>query len=110
MPQNKIILVVSIMILFIAITTTIGQNPSTKKAKSFKTINIDSLIKITIEKNEKTITKRIGELKHAEKAADSLSNVVVSLEKENKQLHKNISNIIILDTNTEFKLLPISEN
>jgi ABC-type uncharacterized transport system permease subunit len=41
MQQNKIILAVSIIILCIAITTTIGQNPSTKKAKSFKTINIE---------------------------------------------------------------------
>jgi hypothetical protein len=108
MLRNKIILSIGVAVLFIAITT-IGQKPAHKKNQS-KNINIDSLIKITIEKNEKTITKRIGELKHAEKAADILYKVVTSLEKENKQLHKNISNIIILDTNTEFKLLPISEN
>jgi len=110
MLQNKIILIVSIIILFIAITTTIGQNPSSKKAKSFKTINIDSLVKITTEKNEKTIKKRIGALKNAEKAADSLSSVVTVLKKENQQLHESISNISMPDTVEQFKLLPISQD
>jgi hypothetical protein len=108
MLRNKIILAIGVAVLFIAITT-IGQKPAHKKNQP-ENINIDSLIKITIEKNEKTITKRIGELKHAEKAADSLSNVVTVLKKENEQLHENISNINVPDTNTEFKLLPISEN
>ena len=109
MPQNKIILIISVAILFIAITT-IGQNHLAKKNKSFKTINIDSLVKITTEKNEKAIKKRIGTLKNAEKAADSLSSVVTVLKKENQQLHETISNISVSDTDDEFKLLPISEN
>ena len=109
MQQNKVILIVSIIILCVAITT-IGQNHSAKKIKSFKTINIDSLIKITTEKNEKTITKRISTLKNAEKAADSLSSVVTVLKKENQQLHESISNISMPDTVEQFKLLPISQD
>jgi len=109
MPRIKITLIISSVILLIAITT-IGQRSSSKKNRSSESINIDSLIKITIEKNEKTITKRIGELKNAEKAADSLSNVVTVLEKENKQLHQSLSDISVSDSDDEFKLLPISEN
>jgi hypothetical protein len=110
MLRNKIILISSVAILFIAITTAIGQNPSTKKAKSFKTINIDSLVKITTEKNEKTITKRISTLKNAEKAVDSLSSVVTVLKKENQQLHQTISNSTVSDNADKFELLPISED
>ena len=109
MPRIKITLIISSVILLIAITT-IGQRSSSKKNGSSESINIDSLIKITIEKNEKTIKKRIGELKNAEKAADSLSNVVTVLEKENKQLHQSLSDISVSDADDEFKLLPISEN
>ena len=108
MLRNKIILAIGVVMLFIAITT-IGQKPAYKNNQS-ENINIDSLIKITIEKNEKTITKRIGELKHAEKAADSLSNVVTVLKKENEQLHESISNISMPDTVEQFKLLPISQD
>lgn len=109
MLRNKIILISSVAILFIAITT-IGQNSLVKKSKSWKNINIDSLVKITTEKNEKAIKKRIGTLKNAEKAADSLSSVVTVLKKENQQLHQTISNNTVSDSADKFELLPISED
>jgi hypothetical protein len=109
MLRNKIILISSVAILFIAITT-IGQNSLVKKNKSWKNINIDSLVKITTEKNEKAIKKRIGTLKNAEKAADSLSSVVTVLKKENQQLHQTISNSTVSDSADKFELLPISED
>ena len=109
MPQIKITLIIGILILLITIST-IGQKSKSNKNRDSEHINMDSLIKITIEKNEKTITKRISTLKNAEKAADSLSNVVTVLKKENEQLHESISNISMLDTIEQFKLLPISQN
>lgn len=109
MPQIKITLIIGIVILLIAITT-IGQKSISNKNRNSNHINMDSLIKVTIEKNEKTITKRIGELKNAEKAADSLSSVVTVLKKENQQLHESISNINNVDSADKFELLPISED
>jgi hypothetical protein len=109
MPQIKITLIIGIVILLIAITT-IGQKSISNKNKNSNHINMDSLIKVTIEKNEKTITKRIGELKNAEKAADSLSSVVTVLKKENQQLHESISNSTFSDSADKFELLPISED
>jgi hypothetical protein len=109
MPQIKITLIISILILLITIST-IGQKSKFNKNRDSQHINMDSLIKVTIEKNEKTITKRISTLKNAEKAADSLSSVVTVLKKENEQLHESISNISVSNTDDEFELLPISEN
>lgn len=88
----------------------VGQKTSTLKAKPWKQVNMDSLIKVTTEKNSKTISKRIGELKHAEKAADSLSKVVTVLKNENKQLYEKVNNVSESIDTSSFKLLPISSN
>ena len=109
MPRIKITLLISIVILLITIST-IGQKSKFNNNRDSEHINMDSLIKVTIEKNEKTITKRISTLKNAEKAADSLSSVITVLKKENEQLHESISNISLANTDDKFELLPISEN
>ena len=109
MLRIKITFIIGIAILLIAIST-IGQKSKFNNNTDSESIDIDSLIKITIEKNEKTITKRISTLKNAEKAADSLSSVVDVLKKENQQLHESISDISVSDTVEQFELLPISEN
>lgn len=87
-----------------------GQKPSVIKTKPWVNVNIDSLVQVTTTKNEKIITKRIGELKHAEKAADSLSKVVTVLKTENKQLYEKVSNTAGIDDTNSFELLPISED
>jgi hypothetical protein len=109
MPRIKITLLISIVILLITIST-IGQKSKFNNNRDSEHINMDSLIKVTIEKNEKTITKRISTLKNAEKAADSLSSVITVLKKENEQLHESIPNISLANTDDKFELLPISEN
>ena len=109
MLRSKTILMICIAVLLIVITTT-GQKTSIKKNKPWDNVNIDSLVKVTTEKNEKTITKRIGQLKHAEKAADSLSKVVTVLKTENQQLHEKISNPDESDDDSKYQLLPISKD
>jgi hypothetical protein len=109
MLRNKNTLITIIVASLIVITMA-GQKTSVIKTKPWGQVNIDSLIKVTTEKNQKTISKRIGELKHAEKAADSLSKVVTVLKTENKQLYEKISNVgESIDTST-YKLLPISSD
>jgi hypothetical protein len=109
MLRNKNTLIAIIVASLIVITMT-GQKPSVIKTKPWEQVNIDSLIKVTTEKNQKTISKRIGELKHAEKAADSLSKVVTVLKTENKQLYEKVSNVgEPIDTST-YQLLPISSD
>ena len=86
-----------------------GQRTSVVKTKPWEQVNMDSLIKVTTEKNQKAISKRIGALKHAEKAADSLSKVVTVLKIENKQLYEKVSSAVGVDDTSTYKLLPISE-
>lgn len=108
LPSNSIVLI-CIAAVLITVSMT-GQRTSVVKTKPWEQVNIDSLIKVTTEKNQKTISKRIGELKHAEKAADSLSKVVTVLKNENKQLYEKVSNIgEPIDTST-YQLLPISSD
>lgn len=109
MQQNKLLITIGTAIFLITVVG-LAQKSSFKVKKPWDDVNIDSLVKITTEKNEKTITKRIGQLKHAEKAADSLSSVVTVLKKENEQLHEKIFNPDESDDADKYQLLPISKD
>lgn len=109
MRQNKLLLTIGTAIFLITVVG-LAQKSNYKVKKPWDNVNIDSLVKITSEKNEKTITKRISQLKNAEKAADSLSTVVTVLKKENEQLHKEISNSNESDDDGKYQLLPISKD
>ena len=56
MLQSKNILIAIVVTLLIVITM-VGQKTSTIKAKPWEQVNIDSLVKVTTEKNQKAISK-----------------------------------------------------
>ncbi len=48
------------------------------------------MVSVTVKKNSQFIEKRVGELKHAEKACDSFKEVVTELKQENKKLNEKV--------------------
>lgn len=114
MQQSRSNIVLAIIGLFI-ITTVIAsgqKTPVPKPKRPSDSINLDSLVAVTIAKNDQAIQKRIGELKHAEKAVDSFVNVVSELKQENIKLYEQVSFNVSAesDTASDFNLLPISED
>ena len=79
--------------------------------KGWHNMNMDSMIAVTVKKNSQFIEKRVGELKHAEKACDSFKTVVTELKQENIKLNEKINGDGDDVAGEPFELKPIvSEN
>jgi len=95
MQPNKagIVLILTILGLILIMLTSITAQKAIRPhpVKGWHSINIDSMITVTVKKNSQFIEKRVGELKHAEKACDSFKTVVTELKQENTKLNEKIN-------------------
>jgi cell shape-determining protein MreC len=95
MQQNKagIFLILVILGLILIMLTSITAQKAIKphSIKGWHNMNMDSMIAVTVKKNSAFIEKRVGELKHAEKACDSFKTVVTELKQENTKLNEKIN-------------------
>jgi hypothetical protein len=102
MQPNKAAAVIILVILGL-ILKAIRPHP----VKGWHSINIDSMITVTVKKNSQFIEKRVGELKHAEKACDSFKEVVTELKQENKKLNEKVNGTDDDVIGEPFELKPI---
>ncbi len=95
MQPNKagifLILVILGLILIMLTSITAQKAIRPHPIKGWHNMNIDSMIAVTVKKNSAFIEKRVGELKHAEKACDSFKTVVTELKQENTKLNEKIN-------------------
>jgi cell shape-determining protein MreC len=95
MQPNKagIFLILVILGLILIMLTSITAQKAIKPhpIKGWHNMNMDSMIAVTVKKNSAFIEKRVGELKHAEKACDSFKTVVTELKQENTKLNEKIN-------------------
>lgn len=98
-----------ILIMLTSITAQKAIHPH--PVKGWHNLNMDSMIAVTVKKNSAFIEKRVGELKHAEKACDSFKEVVTELKQENIKLNEKINGDGDDVAGEPFELKPIvSEN
>jgi cell shape-determining protein MreC len=111
MQQNKagIFLILIILGLILIMLTSITAQKAIRPhpVKGWHSINIDSMVNITVKKNSQFIEKRVGELKHAEKACDSFKEVVTELKQENKKLNEKVNGTDDDAIGEPFELKPI---
>ena len=111
MQPNKAAAVITLVILgliLIMLTSITAQKAiRPHPVKGWHSINIDSMITVTVKKNSQFIEKRVGELKHAEKACDSFKEVVTELKQENKKLNEKVNGIDDDVVGEPFELKPI---
>lgn len=111
MQPNKAAAVITLVILgliLIMLTSITAQNAiRPHPVKGWHSINIDSMITVTVKKNSQFIEKRVGELKHAEKACDSFKEVVTELKQENKKLNEKVNGTDDDVVGEPFELKPI---
>lgn len=86
-----IILVILGLILIMLTSITAQKAIKPHPIKGWHNMNMDSMIAVTVKKNSAFIEKRVGELKHAEKACDSFKTVVTELKQENTKLNEKIN-------------------
>ena len=115
MQPNKagtfLILFILGLILLMLTTITAQKAIRPHPVKGWHNLNMDSMIAVTVKKNSAFIEKRVGELKHAEKACDSFKTVVTELKQENIKLNEKINGDGDDAAGEPFKLEPIvSEN
>lgn len=95
MQPNKagtfLILFILGLILLMLTTITAQKAIRPHPVKGWHNLNMDSMIAVTVKKNSAFIEKRVGELKHAEKACDSFKEVVTELKQENTKLNEKIN-------------------
>lgn len=95
MQPNKaaIVIILTIFGLILIMLTSITAQKAIRphEVKGWHNMNMDSMIAVTVKKNSAFIEKRVGELKHAEKACDSFKTVVTELKQENIKLNEKIS-------------------
>jgi len=95
MQPNKagilVILVILGLILIMLTSITAQKAIKPHPIKGWHNMNMDSMIAVTVKKNSAFIEKRVGELKHAEKACDSFKTVVTELKQENTKLNEKIN-------------------
>ena len=102
-----IILVILGLILIMLTSITAQKAIRPHPVKGWHSINIDSMVTITVKKNSQFIEKRVGELKHAEKACDSFKEVVTELKQENKKLNEKVNGADDDVVGEPFELKPI---
>jgi len=102
-----IILVILGLILIMLTSITAQKAIRPHPVKGWHSINIDSMVTITVKKNSQFIEKRVGELKHAEKACDSFKEVVTELKQENKKLNEKVNGTDDDVVGEPFELKPI---
>lgn len=111
MQPNKAGLVIILTILgliFIMLTSIVAQKAiRPHPIKGWHNMNIDSMVTVTVKKNSQFIEKRVGELKHAEKACDSFKEVVTELKQENKKLNEKVNGTYDDVVGEPFELKPI---
>ena len=111
MQPNKagIFLILIILGLILIMLTSITAQKAIRPhpVKGWHSINIDSMVTITVKKNSQFIEKRVGELKHAEKACDSFKEVVTELKQENKKLNEKVNGTDDDVVGEPFELKPI---
>lgn len=115
MQPNKagIVIILTILGLILIMLTSIVAQKAIRPhpIKGWHNINLDSMVSVTVHKNSQFIEKRVGELKHAEKACDSFKEVVTVLKQENIKLNEKINGDGDDAAGEPFKLEPIvSEN
>lgn len=115
MQPNKagtfLILFILGFILLMLTTITAQKAIRPHPVKGWHNLNMDSMIAVTVKKNSAFIEKRVGELKHAEKACDSFKEVVTELKQENTKLNEKINGDGDDVAGEPFELKPIvSEN
>ena len=115
MQPNKAAAVITLVILgliLIMLTSITAQKAiRPHEVKGWHSINIDSMVTVTVKRNSQFIEKRVGELKHAEKACDSFKTVVTELKQENIKLNEKINGDDDDVAGKPFELKPIvSEN
>jgi hypothetical protein len=95
MQPNKaaVVIILTILGLILIMLTSITAQKAIRPhpVKGWHSINIDSMVTVTVKKNSQFIEKRVGELKHAEKACDSFKEVVTELKQENNKLNEKIN-------------------
>jgi hypothetical protein len=111
MQPNKAAAVITLVILgliLIMLTSITAQKAiRPHPVKGWHSINIDSMVTVTVRKNSQFIEKRVGELKHAEKACDSFKEVVTELKQENKKLNEKVNGTDDDAIGEPFELKPI---
>lgn len=108
-----IVIILTILGLILIMLTSITAQKAIypHPVKGWHNINLDSIVAVTVQKNSKFIEKRVGELKHAEKACDSFKTVVTELKQENTKLNEKINSGDDDAPAQPFELKPIvSEN
>lgn len=95
MQPNKaaVVIILTILGLILIMLTSIVAQKAIRPhpIKGWHNINLDSIVAVTVQNNSKFIEKRVGELKHAEKACDSFKEVVTELKQENTKLNEKIN-------------------
>jgi cell shape-determining protein MreC len=111
MQPNKagIFLILVILGLILIMLTSITAQKAIKPhpVKGWHSMNIDSMVSVTVKKNSAFIQKRVGELKQAEKACDSFKEVVTELKQENKKLNEKVNGTDDDVVGEPFELKPI---
>ena len=115
MQPNKAAIVIILTIfglVLIMLSSLVAQKAiRPHPVKGWHNMNMDSMIAVTVKKNSQFIEKRVGELKHAEKACDSFKTVVTELKQENIKLNEKINGDGDDVAGEPFELKPIvSEN
>jgi cell division protein FtsB len=102
---NRILAMILLFITSFIIYTSIAQKGG--KQKTPQELKLDSIVNASIQKNEKFIVKRVGQLKEAEKKCDSLTQVVTELKQEiNEKTNTDDDGVDVGGAN----LLPISKD
>jgi len=88
-----VVIILTILGLILIMLTSITAQKAIRphEVKGWHNMNMDSMIAVTVKKNSAFIEKRVGELKHAEKACDSFKTVVTELKQENTKLNEKIN-------------------
>jgi hypothetical protein len=88
-----VVIIFTILGLILIMLTSITAQKAIRPhpIKGWHNMNMDSMIAVTVKKNSAFIEKRVGELKHAEKACDSFKTVVTELKQENTKLNEKIN-------------------
>jgi hypothetical protein len=111
MQPNKagIVIILTILGLILIMLTSITAQKAIKPhpVKGWHSMNIDSMVSVTVKKNSAFIQKRVGELKQAEKACDSFKEVVTELKQENKKLNEKVNGTDDDVVGEPFELKPI---
>lgn len=115
MNINKaaVVIILTILGLILIMLTSIVAQKAIRPhpVKGWHNMNLDSMVAVTVTKNSQFIEKRVGELKHAEKACDSFKEVVTELKQENTKLNEKINGDGDDVAGEPFELKPIvSEN